>query len=98
MNKQAVLTAVKDGTPASTDIVFTSTDWELPGAATFTAPDFRSFATGSLTYECTYDNPTNRTITSGPSEATDEQCVAVGYFFPATDYRLCLDNFDFTLP
>jgi len=85
-HKQAVLTDVKDGA----DTVFMSTDWEHPGAATFMTPDtFFTFASGKLTYECTYNNPTNRTIQTGDSAQTDEMCMATGYFFPGTGPKFC---------
>ena len=52
-HKQAVKTRVLDGA----DEVFTSTDWEHPGASMFMTPsEFYTFNTGKLTYECTYDN------------------------------------------
>jgi hypothetical protein len=88
-HKQAVRTEVKDG-PV---IAFASTDWERPGAATYMTPPFFAFATTRLTYQCTYNNPTNRTITSGESTTTDEMCAAVGYFFPATKPLICIDGF-----
>ncbi|HEU0032057.1 MAG TPA: hypothetical protein VFQ53_15595 [Kofleriaceae bacterium] len=89
-HKQAVHTAVKDGT----NVVFESTDWEHPGAATFMTPDtFYSFTSNKLTYECRYTNMTGRTITSGDSAATDEMCMASGYYFPATKPRFCYNNF-----
>jgi hypothetical protein len=87
-HKQAVHTAVKDGaTP-----VFESTDWENPGATTFAGPSFYSFASGELTYECTYDNLGTNTIQSGDNAANDEQCMAVGYFFPATQPVFCYND------
>jgi len=94
-HKQAVQTTVKDGLPTSTDIVFASTDWEHPGAAVFAAPVFHSFATNKLTYECTYNNNganANRTIQTGDSALDDEQCMAVGYYFPATKSLLCFNS------
>jgi hypothetical protein len=90
-HKQAVRTAVKDGTT----VAFQSTDWLQPGAATWTASPFFTFATNALTYECEYNNPTNRTITSGDSEATDEMCMAIGYFFPATKPVFCVNSIVF---
>ena len=88
-HKQATKMTVKDGATE----MFSSTDWEHPGAALFmTPPEFYTFQTDRITYECTYDNPTNRTITSGDSAATDEMCMAVGYMFPATRPQLCVNN------
>jgi hypothetical protein len=49
-------------------------------------------AARQLTYQCDYVNPTGRTITSGSSPATDELCMAITYFFPATGARICVNN------
>jgi hypothetical protein len=88
-HKRAVHTAVKDGaTP-----VFESTNWEHPGATTFAGPSFVSYASGELTYECTYDNPGNVVIQTGDSAEFNELCVAVGYFFPATKALFCYNDF-----
>jgi hypothetical protein len=95
-HKQAIKTAVKDGMPASTAIAFTSTDWEHPGAMMFAAAPFYTFASGKLTYECTYDNTGDNagtTVVDGPSAATNEMCMATGYYFPATKPLICLDSF-----
>lgn len=88
-HKQAARTLVKNGMPASTTVAFESTDWEHPGGAAWMASPFYTFDQGKLTFECTYNNPTNRTITSGDSAATDEMCMATGYFFPATKPVTC---------
>jgi hypothetical protein len=89
-HKQAIKTVVRDGN----DTMFESFDWEHPGAKTFMTPDkFFTFSSGKLTYECTYNNPTNRTITTGDSADTDEMCMASGYFFPATKPVFCYNNF-----
>lgn len=91
-HKQGDLLAIKDGaTP-----VFLSTDWRDPGASTFGPPSFYSFATSALTYECTYTNDlenVNRTITTGDSPANDEVCMAIAYYFPATDSIFCYNDF-----
>jgi hypothetical protein len=92
-HKQAIHTEVRDGMPASTDIAFASDDWEHPGAQAWMTSPFYQFDTGKLTYECTYNNPTSRTITSGDSADTDEMCMAAGYVFPAMKPTICLNNF-----
>jgi hypothetical protein len=94
-HKQAVKTAVKDGMPASTSVVFTSTDWEHPGQMMWTGSPFYAFSTGKLTYECTYDNTGDNagvTVVSGPSAVKNEMCMATGYYFPATKPLFCLNN------
>jgi hypothetical protein len=91
-HKQSVHTDVMDGS----SVVFSSDDWSDPGATKWDSP-FYSFASGTLTYECTYDNTTppnsETTIHSGPSASTDEMCMASGYYFPATSATFCYNNF-----
>lgn len=88
-HKQAVKTRVLDGTTE----VFTSTDWEHPGAAMFMTPsEFYTFSSGKVTYECTYDNTgtnASQRIKTGDSADTDEMCMASGYYFPATKAAFC---------
>lgn len=67
-------------------MVFSSNDWEHPGTQLFSAPEFYRFASGELTWECTYNNTgdnAGRTVTAGQSAKTDEMCMATGYYFPA---------------
>ena len=92
-HKQAVHTEVRDGMPTSTDIVFQSDDWEHPGVKTWMDTPFFTFASGKITYECTYDNPNSYEIHTGDSAATDEMCMASGYVFPATKATICYNNF-----
>lgn len=87
-HKQATRMAISHGTTT----VFESFDWQNPGTATF-PPPFLAFPGNQLTFACTYTNPTNRTIRTGDSTATDEVCMAIGYFFPATKPLLCFDGF-----
>ena len=91
-HKQATNAAVRNGE----SVIVSTTDWESPSIATFAAPAFYQFGGAErLTYECTYDNTgsnSNRTITSGDSYATDENCVAIAYFFPAERPLFCFNN------
>jgi len=94
-HKQSVTTTVKDGTAASPQVAFTSTDWEHPDARTWMSAPFHTFTTNQLTYECTYDNiGTNAatTVVSGPSAQTNEMCMAIGYYFPASKALICLNE------
>jgi hypothetical protein len=88
-HKQAVKTEVLD----QSDTVFMSTDWEHPGAARFDAPTFRTFASDKLTYRCTYNNTSGHDIVDGDSAATNEMCMASGYYFPATGPKFCYGSF-----
>lgn len=56
-------------------------------------PPFYTFTGGDqLRYSCNYFNPEAFTILSGADEFNDENCVGIGYFFPATRPRICLNN------
>jgi len=90
-HKQSVHTDVKDGDA----MTFTSDDWEHPGSTQWSAPMFYTFASGKLTYECTYDNIASNagaTVVSGPSAQTNEMCMAIGYYFPATTPHMCFNS------
>jgi len=89
-HKQAVETFVKDGST----MVFDSTNWEHPGAKTWAATPFFTFAHG-LTYQCNYSNPNAYVIHTGDSAQTDEMCMATGYYFPAPNGKahVCLNSF-----
>lgn len=95
-HKQAKKTEVKNGMPTSTDIAFTSNNWEHPGTKAWMATPFYTFTGDKLTYACTYDNTgTNagRTVTTGDSAQFDEMCMATGYYFPAPKSRICYNGF-----
>jgi hypothetical protein len=74
-------------------LIFETTDWANPGAVTWPTPPFFSFATNRMTTTCTYDNPYGYTLRTGGSYQSEEQCVAVGYFFPATKPLQCRDGY-----
>lgn len=92
-HKHATLTRVTDGA----SMVFESTNWEHPGAATWEDAPFYSFASNQLTYRCEYNNTTNAPLREGDSAATDEMCMAVGYYFiegaATARSRFCVDSF-----
>jgi hypothetical protein len=82
-HKQSIETQVMDGS----SMIFTSTDWEHPGAQVWAQTPFYTFSATNLTWSCTYDNTGSNaaiTVKSGPSAQTNEMCMATGYFFPAT--------------
>ncbi len=62
----------------------TGTDWEHPGVALWSGPDFLTVNSGdSFTYSCTYTNTASTPVTVGETAATNEMCMAVGYYYPA---------------
>lgn len=89
-HKRATLMRVTDGDA----MVFESENWEHPGAALWNSDPFYGFASGQLTYHCEYDNTGNSApVEEGASAATNEMCMAVGYFFPATGPKFCINSF-----
>jgi hypothetical protein len=88
-HKQMVDAKVSD---ASTMLV-DSTDWEHPNVKTWDATPFYAVGATDLTWSCTYDNTgpnANNTVVSGASAATNEMCMATGYYFPASASKICL--------
>jgi hypothetical protein len=88
-NKHSVHPFVKDGGTT----LFESTDFLDPGVLRFAAAFFYTFASGQITYQCDYSNPTTNVIFAGDSVATDETCIVFGFFFPSTRPALCFNNF-----
>jgi hypothetical protein len=73
--------------------IVSSANFAMPTIAQFSAPAFYQFgATDKLTYSCDYTNSTPNTIHSGENYQTDENCVGIGYFFPATQPLICFNN------
>jgi hypothetical protein len=92
-HRRTMATWIQDGeTP-----VYASTDWEHPEVLRFAAPSFHSFASGKLRYGCAYRNDLEQPVRAGSSAETDEMCMAVGYFFPATRSILCIDQLALSL-
>jgi hypothetical protein len=90
-HKQSISTLVNDGS----SMVFQSTNWSDPGIMIWQSAPFYTFS-NDLSWTCSYNNNApppyepmgasnaNTTIVAGPSAATNEMCMAVGYYFPAT--------------
>jgi hypothetical protein len=67
----------------TTNIVHT-TNWQYPDVGVWTAPPFLTMHNGdSLTYSCAYSNSGAARVTVGETQASNEMCMAVGYYFPA---------------
>jgi hypothetical protein len=80
-HKQTVQAQISD----ANTVALTTDDWQHPAQAEWDAPSFFSFASGQISWTCTYDNTgtnANNTIVSGQSAQTNEMCMAVGYYFP----------------
>ncbi len=86
-HKRGTHTEVRDGS----SMVFESDDWAEPGAKEWPT-DYYSFSSGSLTYSCTYTNNESFHVGEGQSAATDEMCMAIGWFFPSTGPKYCYNS------
>lgn len=62
----------------------TGTDWEHPGVSLWDGPDFLTVKQGdSFTYSCSYTNTASTPVTVGETAASNEMCMAIGYYYPA---------------
>lgn len=70
-----------------------SDNWEAPRTTRLAAPNVVEFTAGApYTYECTYTNPNPFIVRFGESEDSDEQCIGVGMYYPATRPLICINN------
>ncbi len=97
-HKQAIDERVMDGS----NVLVDSLDWQHPSETLWSSTPFYNFTT-NFTYQCTYDNTlpctdpnetcnADSTVVSGASAATNEMCMGVGWFFPASSPTVCINN------
>jgi hypothetical protein len=64
-------------------VIYKGTDWNEPVAVTYTPA--MAVSQGSIvTWSCTYNNMTGKTLTFGESANTNEMCILAGVAYPAT--------------
>jgi len=61
-----------------------TTDYESPDVALWNGPFLTTKSGDQFTYSCSYANTTASPVTVGETAATNEMCMSIGYFFPAT--------------
>ena len=62
-----------------------STDWEVPMERKWLDEPLLTFEPGEkFHYSCEYQNDLEQVVTSGPSAATNEMCMAITYYYPAS--------------
>jgi Copper type II ascorbate-dependent monooxygenase, C-terminal domain len=67
-----------------------STDWELPQEKKWLTAPYLTFQSGELIhYDCEYMNDLDQLVTAGPSATTNEMCMAITYYFPASAGGSC---------
>lgn len=83
-HKHATVTDVNFVSGGQTQNVVHTTDWESPDVGLFYAPSFLQVNAGdSFTYSCAYSNTTSQAVLVGETAASNEMCMAIGYYFPA---------------
>jgi hypothetical protein len=83
-HKHATTTDVNYVSGGQTQNVVHTTDWESPDVGLFYAPSFLETKAGdSFTYSCAYSNTTSQAVLVGETAASNEMCMAIGYYFPA---------------
>jgi len=83
-HKHATDTKVNFVSGGQTENIVNTTDWESPDVGLFYAPSFLTVNAGdSFTYSCSYSNTTSQAVLVGETAASNEMCMAIGYYFPA---------------
>jgi hypothetical protein len=72
------------------ELLVKSTNWELPQEKKWLEEPFITFQPGeTLHYACDYTNDLDQIVTAGPSADTNEMCMAITYYFPASAGGSC---------
>ena len=83
-HKHATVTDVNYISGGQTTNIVHTTDWEAPDVGLWYGPDFLTVKQGdSFSYSCTYANTGAAPVTVGETAASNEMCMAIGYYFPA---------------
>jgi hypothetical protein len=84
-HKHATVTDVNFVTGGQAMNIVHTTDWEAPDVGLWYAPNFLTVNQGdSFTYSCSYSNSGSTPVTVGEYAATNEMCMAIGYYFPSS--------------
>jgi hypothetical protein len=65
------------------DMLYQTTQWSEPVPKNF-SPALLLHAGDTITWTCSFDNPTNTTLTFGESATQNEMCILVGVVYPTT--------------
>jgi hypothetical protein len=78
----------QNGSPA--EIFVQTDDWQRPDEKRWLVEPFATFAAGEkFVYSCSYRNPLQGVMTVGTAFSSNEQCMAITYFFPASAAGSC---------
>ena len=87
-HKQGVDVKINDGSTMAYSSTDNNGSWEHPNVKQWTATPFYTFSSNTVSWACSYQNPGTTAIQEGQSAATNEMCMATGYYFPATGPKL----------
>lgn len=93
-HKQGVDVKISD----ASSMVYDTTNWEHPDVKQWTTAPFYAFSSGKVDWACSYQNSGTTTIQEGQSAATNEMCMATGYYFPGTAAKLEVQLYNGTTP
>jgi hypothetical protein len=83
-NAHATVADVNFSSGGTTTNIVHTTDWQNPDVGVWLAPPFLAVGAGDqFTYSCAYANDGPSPVTVGETQANNEMCMAVGYYFPA---------------
>ena len=83
-HKHATVTDVNFVNNGQSQNIVHTTNWEAPDVGLFYAPSFLTVNQGdSFMYSCSYSNSTSSPVLVGETAASNEMCMAIGYYFPA---------------
>jgi len=96
-------TATTDDPVASEQVgdLYSTTTWSEPQPRVFPYdPPVTLHAGSTITYACTYNNPTQQTIVQGQSARTNEMCILHGMYWPrqSSQTEMCLSGTSATDP
>lgn len=78
-------------TGAMGETLVKSTNWEVPEEKKWITDPYMTFKPGEkIHYDCEYMNDLDQLVTAGPSAQTNEMCMAIMYYFPASAGGSCL--------
>ena len=72
-------------------MVYESTQWSEPQAATFDPPMEIAGGTG-ITWTCSFQNDTGKTLVFGQSASQNEMCIFNGVYYPSPDGTSIVQN------
>jgi hypothetical protein len=82
--------------PADSALVMDEQDWSNPALKAFDPP--LSFdGTDGFSYQCSWQNSTDQTVSFGES-ALDEMCFVGFYYYPSQGFDICVDGHCFQRP